>query len=91
MRGKTNWKDIDRIRQANPSFTSTEIADVLGCGSYYVRATAQRRGWTIPKHIGVVVTLRILSDRIIPLCRPNETPHQCLRRMVQKMLSRSKP
>ncbi|HEY1806038.1 MAG TPA: hypothetical protein VGG45_16310 [Terracidiphilus sp.] len=86
MRGKTNWKDVDRVRLANPDFTATEIADTLGCMSHYVRATAQRRHWTLPKHIGAAVTLRVPTDRVAPLCRPNETPHQCLRRLVHKIL-----
>jgi hypothetical protein len=42
----TTWRDVDRVRTANPDWTYPQIAAALGCGAAYVRATFARKGWT---------------------------------------------
>jgi hypothetical protein len=84
------WMDVDRVRQANPEWGSPEIATELDCDPAYVRATFYRRGWKLPRartYDGV--TLRVPLAPIVPLCRDGETPQNCLRRLVHRMLVRA--
>lgn len=83
----TTWQDVERVRTEHPNWDSREIATELGCLSEYVRATAKRRGWKLPscRHYDGVL-LRVPRESIVQLCRDGETPKDCLRRLVHRML-----
>lgn len=49
MASKQQFLDAHR---ANPSFTATQLAALLGCRTAYVRATARRNGITLPGAYG---------------------------------------
>ncbi len=83
------WKDVVRVHRAHPTWTGPEIADELGCLSAYVRATASRRGMKIPPTRFDGVTLNVPRERVERLCKPGESPHTCLRRLVHKMLAKA--
>ena len=43
----TKWDVID-LHRKHKRWTSSDIAQALGCGAAYVRATARRAGLTLP-------------------------------------------
>ena len=87
----TTWRDVVRVHQAHPKWTSSLIARSLGCTSAYVRATASRRKLKLPRmrrdkgHARAIVPL---AD-VIPLCQKNETPHAALDRIVRDALAKA--
>lgn len=83
----TTWQDVERVKQANPTWGSGKVASELGCSAAYVRATAQPRGWG--SYGDGRVTLRVRVDTVKPLCRPDESPYSCLRRIVHHALVRA--
>lgn len=44
----TNKHEVFDVHRDNPTWCSEDIARHLGCLGAYVRATAQRNGWTLP-------------------------------------------
>lgn len=86
----TTWRDVERVRAAHPDWSAGEIATDLGCMREYVTATARRRGWTLPssRNLSGSILVRIPRDPVTPLCRDGETPHDCMRRLIHKMLVR---
>lgn len=47
------WTDVVRIHKQNPRWSALEIAAELNCHPGYVRATARRRGLTLPSSVKV--------------------------------------
>lgn len=85
--GMATWHDVDRVRRQHPSWCPSQIAAEIGCLPEYVRATARRRGWSLPTGLnGEYVYLRVLRETVEPLCRDGEPPYYCLRRIVHRAL-----
>lgn len=80
----TTWRDVDRIRNEHPDWTSVEIAAALGCESAYVRATAQRRGWELATGKGHNRKLKVRISELRRVAIPGETPEQTLARLLNK-------
>lgn len=45
----TTWQMVHKVHREHPDWNSALIAERLGCGAAYVRATANRRGWRLGK------------------------------------------
>lgn len=45
----TTKHEVYAAHRENPTWGSGDIARHLGCSDAYVRATAQRNGWSLPK------------------------------------------
>lgn len=46
----TTKDEVIALHRRNPTWTAREIADALGCVPAYVRSTASRNGFKLPKH-----------------------------------------
>lgn len=47
----TTKHEVYNTHRANPMWGSGDIAKHLGCCDAYVRATARRNGWALPKRV----------------------------------------
>jgi len=84
----TTWRDVERVHRAHPKWNASEIAAELGCGSAYVRATANRRKWDIPRkrRRAIYSRVRVATADVLPICLPQESPHVALKRIVAEAL-----
>lgn len=85
----TSWRQVVHTHRIHPTWTAPEIAAHLECLPSYVRAVAQRKGLDLPKagpHKNT--TISVPTDQVERIRRDDETPNECLRRIVRKALIR---
>lgn len=88
----TTWRDVERVHVKHPDWPASRIAKSLRCGSAYVRATANRRGWDVPNERNSAKNARVIVpiSQVLPFCLPNERPHRALKRIVRDALAKAR-